>query len=110
MNRSRLAVQAFFAILQRDLVVTGREFIPRRCAIRSLTARKVCGTPWSPRRMSSSVLFLLWCGIRVHNNIPQGLRYVAELVRLHELLPVPDRVRLVIVRGRLDDPRWPAAI
>ena len=28
MSRTRLAVTAFFAILQRDLVVTGREFIP----------------------------------------------------------------------------------
>jgi ABC-2 type transport system permease protein len=28
MNRTQLAVNAFFAILRRDLVVTGREFIP----------------------------------------------------------------------------------
>ena len=28
MNRTRLALTAFFAILQRDLVVTAREFIP----------------------------------------------------------------------------------
>ena len=28
MSRTRLALTAFFAILQRDLVVTGREFIP----------------------------------------------------------------------------------
>ncbi|MBV9611712.1 MAG: ABC transporter permease [Acidobacteriaceae bacterium] len=27
-NRSRLAIQAFFAILRRDVVVTGREFVP----------------------------------------------------------------------------------
>lgn len=27
-NRNRLAIQAFFAILQRDIVVTGREFVP----------------------------------------------------------------------------------